>query len=469
MKRAAIIGLALCASLVVSGCGSSGGVSVDPGAQTSHGAVAQSPVLTKDRLDDIDGAAALSDSTENHVGSSAERDPYEENDVDASASLGGASESEDLDGEEEDETGLQDSSGGPIKVVAPDIGGTSVTQESPKYAYQDFILEQAGSGNAVFSGESFLTSLDMWCEMIEGEQKDILTEYVTRDYLGFDDTDGLTFLNRIWIDDSLSPSSSRLSEFYSVIDMSSPSATSQKNQWVSKSSDGFITYTPSVLSEDSIMDMMSVLSFSSGWSGGTKPYDTRTRIFYNADGTESKTVMIHDESLTYWQLDDAKAYCMYFEDGSYVMIILPDKGADFSKIDLAGLMSGKIPSKKAHVNFYMPSFTLESTYQFSPNDFGLPEGTVKDGIISGLPDDYSPVFSQIAKVSLTNAGAGNAQAGTAVSFAAADESLDTVDIVCNRPFMFYVGDAENEDIALFGVVNELTDDMLVSEEQAGLQ
>jgi serine protease inhibitor len=43
-----------------------------------------------------------------------------------------------------------------------------------------------------------------------------------------------------------------------------------------------------------------------------------------------------------------------------------------------------------------------------------------------------------------------------------------ISVICDRPFLYYIGDAENEDIAFFGVVNQITDDMAVTPEEAGI-
>ena len=160
---------------------------------------------------------------------------------------------------------------------------------------------------------------------------------------------------------------------------------------------------------------------------------------------------------------------MYFAGGNYAMIILPDKGVDPAEVDVAALMAGQIPSEKAHVSFVMPGFSTESTYVLSPKDFDLPVGTVSTSVLSGVPAWFTPSFSQMAKVSLSAGGAGNAQPGAAAQLPTEfDESLDEVSIVCNRPFLYYIGDAENEDVAFFGVLNKLTDEMVVTPEAAGL-
>lgn len=463
-KSLCCLSVLLCAGMILSGC--SGGETVDVSAQSGSKAVAMSKILTKEQLAEFDGVSDVATSE------TAEPTPQPVQTPEPTATPETAT-SETAGVSVPD---FSDDAEPVLSVVAPDMSGSDTGDSDSsgvytKYRYQKFVVSKANDSNAVFSGESFLTGLDMWREMVDEPEKSELKKYISRDYIGFDSTDQLKLVNRIWIDQSLAPvsgSDNRLSDLFYSVDMSNPSATTEKNKWVSDQTGGYISYTPSNFSENTVMDLMSVVSFSDTWSGGTKPYDSKTRIFYNADGTESKTVMFHDESLTYWQLDNAKAYCMYFSGGAYAMIILPDKDVDPADVNVASLMAGEIPSKKAHVSFYMPEFSTESSYVLTPDDFGLPVGSVSDSVLSGVPDGYTPTFSQVARVNFTHAGAGTVEASDPVVFVDNEDDLDDVSIVCNRPFLYYIGDTENEDVALFGIMNELTDDMVVSEEQAGV-
>ena len=334
------------------------------------------------------------------------------------------------------------------------------------YRYQAFLLSKAGTGNAVFSGEALLSAMDMWEEMIGEPDKAVLKKYVNRDYLKFDDTDTMKIIRHIWIDKSLKPSisaESRLNGLVSTVDMTSPSSTTEKNWFVAQATNGYIPYTPSFFTDETKIDLTSVVYASDVWKNGAKAYDTKNRIFYNADGSEVKTVMMRDEGLTYWDLGNAYAYCMYLDGGNYVMVVMPNKGVKLEDVNVTKLMNGELASKKAHVRFYMPEFTVESMYQLKLSQFSLPIGTVVSEILTGLPVRFEPVFSQIVKTSITHSGVCSTEdlAPAATPIVDYNDDLDVINIVCDRPFIYYIGDAENEDIAFFGVVNEITEDMAV--------
>lgn len=334
------------------------------------------------------------------------------------------------------------------------------------YRYQAFLLSKAGTDNAVISGESLLSAMDMWEEMVGEPDKAVLKKYINRDYLQFDDTETMKIIRHIWVDKSLKPtvgSDSRLNGLLTAVDMNSPSATTEKNWFVSDATNGYIPYTPSFFTGDTKIDLTSVVYLSDGWKNGPKAYDTKNRIFYNADGSEVKTVMLRDEGLTYWDLGNAYAYCMYLEGGNYVMVVMPNKGVKLEDVNVTKLMNGELASKKAHVRFYMPEFTVESMYQLKLSQFALPIGNVLSEILTGLPTSFEPVFSQIAKTSITHSGVCQTEEKTPASTPIVDynDDLDVINIVCDRPFLYYIGDAENEDIAFYGVVNEITEDMVV--------
>lgn len=530
-KRMIALTLAVMMSLSLTACGGGGGAATAPAEPVAPGTVANTKPLTQERLAELDGTASTSEQATEPATEPEPTDAPAVEDADYSAveaaiakvpvdtsiytdesvealnkALGGV-----INGKTADEQAsvdamakaIEDAIAGLVKkepegttssetepaeqpeepsIVAPDVTGETPSAEDKPvselnpltntgYRFQDFVLRRAGTSNAVISGESLLTSMDMWREMVNEQDRQVMKKYISRDYLSFDSTDSLKLINRIWVDESLrvTAGDSRLSGMFESVNMSDPSATGTKNTWVSNETDGFISYTPTSFSDSTFMDMTSVAYLKDNWVNGSKPYDTKTRIFFNADGTETKTVMFRDEGLTYWELNNAVAYCMYLQNGNYAMFILPNRGTDLKDVDVLSLMTGKIPSKRAHVRFYMPEFAVESSYMLKMSNFSLPVGTVMSDLVAGLPSSYEPVFGQLAKVAVTKNGIGPSTGGEDLVLPATyTDDLDVISVICDRPFLYYIGDAENEDIAFFGVVNQITDDMAVTPEEAGI-
>lgn len=392
--------------------------------------------------------------------------------------------------DDEDDPGSDDEdSGSGFAVVKPgqsddgdgdDNGGSSGTVNRPGsssnssstagYRFQKYVLSGASEGNFVFSGEAIMHTVDMWSEMIVDPDHRTIEKYVARDYLGYEETPSFQLISRIWVDEPLDTGegAGRLTDMFYYLDMSAETATADKDEWVSSKTDGYITSTPAEFTDKTRLDLMTIPYLSDKWEAGTLPYDNRARAFTNLDGSETRTRMFWDEGLTYWDMGNAKAYCMYLDGGNYVMFILPDEGVALDKINISDLMSGKIESTKAHVAFFAPSFTTESSHTLSLDNFGLPSGKVATNVVSGLPKTFEPVLTQQTKVSITAYGVGpvpddEGRPGVSVPPTEEDfnDDLDFVRIICNRPFLYYIGDAWNEDIAFFGVMNTLTPDQAI--------
>lgn len=504
MKKSKWLALVLCAALILglAGCGKGGEVvPVDETKQLPTGALGGSQTYVDNDEDPEDeagdmpgfdaedpGLGAIPDDSElpdgdiNHPEDNADG---EDGDGDEDPAESDPAES-DSSGSEDDDPPVDDgetSSPGGFSPVSPgDTGegpGSSTVDRpgsgtgnssSSKYRFQRYVLSGAEKGNFVFSGEAILTAVNMWSEMILDPDHRTINKYLARDYLAYEDHGGLEMINRVWLDDPLDAGdgAERVANLFYQMDMSDENATADKDEWVAIRTDGYITGTPAQYSDKTRVDLMSIPYLSDTWKAGTLHYDTKVRAFMNQDGTETRTYMCWDEGLTYWDMGNAKAYCMYLTGGHYAMFIVPKEGTALDKIDIPGLMSGRIESTKAHVAFYVPTFMTETSHTVSLSDFGLPSGRVASNVISNLPKTFEPELTQITKISVTPYGIGpipesqgnpeQVQAPAAGDF---DDGLDFVRIVCDKPFLYYVGDAWNEDIAFFGVMNTLPADQAV--------
>jgi len=349
-------------------------------------------------------------------------------------------------------------------------GNNGTTGSDGKYRFQRYVLGGAANGNFVFSGEAMMKAVNMWSEMILDPDHRTINKYLARDYLEYEDNNGLELISRIWVDDplDLGTGAGRLEGLFYQLDMGESTSTADKDDWVAKRTDDYILSTPAKYDSDTKVDLMVVPYYNDTWKAGTLHYDTKVRAFQNADGTETRTYMCWDEGLTYWDMGNAKAYCMYLTGGNYAMFIVPNEGVELDKINVAGLMSGKIESKRAHVVFLVPPFEVESNHTVTLGNFNLPSGKVGTDVISNLSRTFEPEFTQTTKIALTPYGIGPIPSTEGrpdqvlpPSQSDFDDGEGFVRIVCDRPFLYYIGDAWNEDIAFFGVTNTLPADQAV--------
>lgn len=369
-----------------------------------------------------------------------------------------------------DDDGADDGNG---EVNRPGAGGEEATgnKSGTKYRFQKYVLDGAEDGNFVFSGEAILRAVDIWSEMAMESDHQAFEKYLVRDYLGYESDSTLQFLSRIWVDEphEIGNGAARLSKMFTAIDMQDDGATAEKDAWASDKTGGYIDHTPSQLTDSTRLDIAVVPFLKDEWDSGLLAYDVKAKTFNNKDGTETRTRMFWNDGLTYWDMDNALAYCMYLEGGNYVMFILPNEGVDMEDVDVSGLMAGKYASKKAHVAFYCPSFETETEHTLNLRNFGLSAGRVATNVLSDIPKGFEPQLTQLAKISFSPYGVGpmapeedpDPLVSTPPAADDYSDDLDFVRIVLNRPFMYYVGDYANEDVAFFGVMNTLPEDQVV--------
>lgn len=340
----------------------------------------------------------------------------------------------------------------------PETSGSPTKNKTSDYAYKAYVLEKAGKSNAVFCGEAFLTQLDIM-NSLSGEKTE------TKDYLSMESNDVMKRLNRIWVDDNVSfAETDKLKGLFYKIDLQSPSALNERNEWLKTGTDGYMTSMPILFNQDAQMDITSVLCFSDKWQGGNKPLDTVKKTFTNADGIQTEITMLRDEGTEYYELSNAKAYKMPFENGNYMTVILPDAGIDMTDINISPLIEDTIEPKQAHVNFYMPELDLESAYSLDLKDFGIQNKKLIADSVSEESSTTSvgttPCFTHVAKLNIGQYGANTDAAENYIDIPESygeNDNLNIIKLICDKPFMFYIYDAENSEVAYFGVINKMGD------------
>jgi len=249
---------------------------------------------------------------------------------------------------------------------------TEAVAESEDYRFKNFVLNTASGYNAVFSGESYLSALSWYDQLIKDPAKTELADYIGKDMTKYKGTSAMKLVNRIWLDSDVSYNADgQLGSIIYPIDMADPSATETKNRYVSEQTSGFITSTPTSFSSDTVMDIMNVIYFKDEWVGGDKQMTTDTFTFHSLDGTNADIHMMIDTGTGYYQLDNAVAYQMEYDHGFYLTVIVPEEGVDLEDVDLTSLMDESAEFVYKDVTFYMPEFETSSTYLMKMRDLGI--------------------------------------------------------------------------------------------------
>lgn len=326
--------------------------------------------------------------------------------------------------------------------------------------YYQFMLQSQEGQNAVFSSESLNSAFCMYEALLTDTDAKEVSDFLNDvDYLAYHNTSVFKTVNRLWVN-STHPDFNidaipLPSDIVYPIDMSSPKSTDEKNDFVNQQTNGFITSTPSVFTSDMLFDAMNITYFKDTWYDGDKKLSDEPMTFHNIDGTDVDLNMIEEHASDAYVTisDNACAYTIPYDSGFTFTAILPDEGHDLSEIDIDSFVSGRFDTKSySCVNFYMPEFETESIYQCKLQAFDLSAETMNPSIFAQAtaPAD----ILQVAKIRVDHDGTEAAAVSEIMKTDAAailDEYTE-FDMICDRPFAYYIYDTENGDVAFMGVV-----------------
>lgn len=324
-----------------------------------------------------------------------------------------------------------------------------------------FMLMSQGGDTAVFSPESRGIALAMVSELLSDGDREKVEQYLDgRDYLGYKGTSSFKIVNRLWINDAFrfDFGDTKLQDIAYRLDMSdSAKATKEKDVFVAENTDNFIVSTPSELGPDTVADVMNILYFKDKWAGGDKNLDPYTSEFVNADGETVHRHMMHDSGGMVRYSNVAHEYIMDYADGFRFHVVVPDEGYGIGDIDLEPFVDGSAEVFDGDTFLTMPEFESKSVYTFNPADFGLFSFVIDKGI-AGQDGICIGDIMQVAKIRVDHEGTEAAAVTEVMVKTAAFGLQDAYTVVCDRPFVYYIEDAFNKDIAFMGCVTYLSDE-----------
>lgn len=338
------------------------------------------------------------------------------------------------------------------------------------------ILSYLGKGeNFIYSPESFKTAMYMYGMMLpdSDEKDDIDTLTAGRDYLKYKNSSTLKLVNRIWIDSEKKYDFTAYPELLNLayaLPMSDPDSTGVKDAYVAEQTENFIESTPTKFTPDVVMDVMNITYFHAVWDKEFNDIEVLPDKveFKDYDGNTQKIEMIgfYDER-RYIESDDAYAVRLFYsaedeETANSMYVILPKEGKKTEDIRLADFIDdgeNKVNWQRAYVDFKMPRIDLNCTWTMDPYDndltglFGLDHfGTAGfDPAIYAQPGGV-PALSQVVRIKSDEEGT-TAAAVTEIlveNCAIDIDPLPTINLTCDRPFVYVIYDETNRDIAFIG-------------------
>ena len=322
--------------------------------------------------------------------------------------------------------------------------------------YYNYVLSKSSEteSNAIFSPEMLHSAFALYDYFLGMDDRFKIYNSLTggRDYLGFANADGFDIHNTIWINDDkgIKLSDSMFYDSY-IRHFDSSSVAKMCADYLK---DINIDSKELFLSDDDDLKSFSCASFSNDWFGGLKKKGFSSS-FTNGDGSEKQNVkMMSSISIDgndyseYYMGTNASACKMKYANGFEFVAILPNRDVDLSDVNILDFVNDYATVVKINkpVYFQMPLFSVNTVYTVNVNDLGL--GNVQ------LSKDICENSNAIGTVQIDS---------FAVGGMSSDESVDKdsiasgnyYDMICDRPFIFYVQDTVNSDILYMGVITKI--------------
>lgn len=317
--------------------------------------------------------------------------------------------------------------------------------------YLNFVVDNSYYENTVFSPESFNSALYMYSDLIENPTE--VNKFLNnKNYLNYKNTDVFNLVNRIWVNDKIDFNYD--SELIYKMDMSDEAkATKEKDDFIRDNTNGFIDSTPIKFNNETLFDIMNVAYLKDTWALGELEQEDTTTQFQCLDGTSSDVYMLVDSNGALYESYDSYIYKMRYSDGFEFVVVLPEtENNKLNNIDIDSIINNDITRLDVKPIFKMPEFEITSNHDLDLTYWGLDNYPIKKEIFDGT---YNVTINQVAKIKVDKEGTEAAATTTMTYTAEAIQEPKTFELVCDRPFIYYIYDTENNDLAFIGAVTYL--------------
>ncbi|MCD8053778.1 MAG: serpin family protein [Lachnospiraceae bacterium] len=374
-------------------------------------------------------------------------------------------------------------------------GGNTDVDETFRQAAADFSLRLFAAGmqeeeNTLLAPTSVLTALAMATNGADGETRsqmlsvlgDALSleewnEALTAWNAGLPDSDTarLSQANSIWFNsaDWLTVRQDFLDEMETLYgaslreeDFADASAVERVNAWISENTDGKIEDMIDELDESTAFLLINAMSFDAEWE---TPYTTEqigTQTFTGADGTEKDVEMLFSEEYTYLKTEDAVGFVKDYAGGYRFVVLLPDE--EISIQDYVAQLTDEQfleildNAQTVSVETGMPKFETDYAAELSEilKEMGMTDAfdaDLADLSLMGECSDGNLVITRVLHNTTITVDENGTEAGaaTAVEVCAETALEETYQVVCDRPYVYAIVEAETNLPLFIGTVMEV--------------
>lgn len=332
--------------------------------------------------------------------------------------------------------------------------------------------------NVVVSPYSAAVALSMLAEGAQGQTRVELDNALggmlfKAEDLGGNDTVVVKSANSVWIDDNFSPRNRYVSllekdfdAFLTTLNFADPATLHAINNWCSENTAGKITEILDRLDPSNVMVLINALYFNAPWENEFDPSMTSEQTFYGLSKESKVKLMGQKGYFPYAEMNGFQMIQLPYEGMRYSMyVILPPEGADLNKLvpkaTESVLNSAVDALQMQEVRIFLPRFKVETSMLLNKplQNMGIKTAFTSAADFSGIAEMGPLVVDQVKQkcyVDVLEKGT-EAAAVTAVQI-----RLTSVRPVAklpvmrvDRPFIFLIADAENQNILFAGKIVNL--------------
>lgn len=250
------------------------------------------------------------------------------------------------------------------------------------------------------------------------------------------------------------------------IDPLDESSIEKINTWVASHTNQMILNMVDTLPTNLAMILINALAFEASWQSAYSNEDISAMDFTNADQTTTSVQMMTKTEYAYLENQGFKGFVKGYDEGHFALAVLLPEDENQSleealrKVESQEFLNSLFSSQYREVHTGLPQFSFETSMD-------LKEALQKAGMIQAFETDanfsnmtQTPLYvgevKQKAKIEMDLNGT-KAAAATEVQMMAmgALDPEDAAEVICNRPFVYFLLDTDHSIPILMGTVNTM--------------
>lgn len=244
------------------------------------------------------------------------------------------------------------------------------------------------------------------------------------------------------------------------------SSVEKINTWVASHTNQMILNMVDTLPTNLAMVLINALAFEASWQSAYSSEDVSAMDFRNANQTTTSVQVMTKTEYTYLENQGFKGFVKGYDEGHFALAVLLPEDENESleealrKVESQEFLNSLFSSQYREVHTGLPQFSFETSMD-------LKEALQKAGMLQAFETDanfsnmtQSPLYvgevKQKTKIEMDLNGT-KAAAATEVQMMAmgALNPEEAAEVICNRPFIYFLLDTDHSIPVLMGTVNTM--------------